>query len=466
MTMKFSKIFDELARRARDLILSSSERSTRQRLIELPFFAVLPAVLGAVLFKEYSLGIASGYLWVAALPIIYAARYGSGWGAFCALVAGAVWVQPFMALEGSVAQRTVMAIGALCLSIIVGASSDRWRTRSSQAEAENAYLRHRLKEFSNDYHVLKVSHGHLEEFMAGQRLSLRSALQALTPVFTSSQEGIEAGSELMAVFAQFCSVQVAGLYAMKSDTLVNPEAIATHGDMGELPIFDPLIRDALKEEKLVSLRLDSVRIDTTDESLLAVVPIADSSGRLHGILAVRDMHFMAFQQENLNVLALLGGYFGDLLSRSEGRGKSRTDWFLAEIDSALRFCKSHSVDSTLVAIRMANTDQARAVAHWLSTDIRSLDRSWILPSKTDGPTVSILLPLQTKQQSADYLRRVATDLLKKHDIALPSVVIEIDAMQLTKSDTRASCLAFINQVSGLFVPGAGKSGREESTRVA
>lgn len=455
-----------LITRAQELIASSGERSTRQRLMELPFFAIVPAVLGAVLFTEYSLGFASGYLWVAAFPIIYAARYGSGWGAFCALVASAVWVQPFMALEGTVLQRTVMAIGTLCLSIVVGASSDRWRTRSNQSEAENAYLRHRLKEFSNDYHVLKVSHGHLEEFMAGQRLSLRSALQALTPEFTSSEEGLKSGSELMAVFAQFCSVQVAGLYLMSSDTVVNPEAIATHGDMGELPIFDPLIRSALKERKLVSLRLDSVSVDTTDETLLAVVPITDSSGQLHGILAVRDMHFMAFQQENLNVLALLGGYFGDMLSRSEGRGKTRTAWFLAEIDSALRFCKSHSVPSTLVSIRLVKTEQARTIAHWLSTDLRSLDRSWILPSKSDGPTVSILLPLQTQQQSVDYLRRVASDLLKKHDVALPSVVVELDAMQLSKSDTRASCLNFINRVSGLLVPEAEKTNDKGADRVA
>ncbi len=464
--MNSSKILHEVLGRARAFFADSADRSTQHRLIELPFFAVLPALIGAVLFSERSLGLASGYLWVAALPVVYAARYGSGWGAFCALVAGVVWVQPFMALEGSLTQRTIMAIGTLCLSIIVGASSDRWRTRSNQSEAENAYLRHRLKEFSNDYHVLKVSHGHLEEFMAGQRLSLRSALQALTPVFTSSEEGIKAGSDLMAVFAQFCSVQVAGLYAMKSDTLVNQEAIATHGNMGQLPMFDPLIREAIKQRKLVSLRLDSVSVDTTDDSLLAVVPISDSSGRLHGILAVRDMHFMAFQQENLNVLALLGGYFGDLLSRSEGRDKSRTAWFLAEIDSALRFCKSHSVKSTLVCMRMVDTEQARSVAHWISTDLRSLDRSWILPSKTDGPTVSILLPLQSKQQSADYLRRVATDLLKKHDIALPSVVVEVDSMQLSRMDTRASCLKFVNRMSGLVDADVKVSTDRGNSRVA
>jgi len=285
---------------ARELLTSSSQRSTRQRLIELPFFAVIPTVVGAIIFSSNALGISSGYLWVAAFPVIYAARYGSSWGAFCALVAGLVWMQPIVLLEGSLTQRTIMAVGSLCLSVVVGATSDSWRKRSNQSEAENAYLRHRLKEFSNDYHVLKVSHGHLEEFMAGQRLSLRSALEALTPVFTSSPEGIKAGSELMAVFAQFCSVQVAGLYPMKSENVVDTNPIATHGDMGELPTFDPLIRDAISEGKLVSVRLDVSRVDTSDDALLAVTPITDSSGRLHGVLAIRDMHFMAFQQENLN----------------------------------------------------------------------------------------------------------------------------------------------------------------------
>ncbi len=451
--MKSSFNLAALRARTRDYIASSEQRSTRQRLLELPLFAVVPAVIGGAVFPAQALGIASGFLWVAALPIIYAARYGSSWGVLCSLVAGATWVQPFVAFEGSLSQRTIMAVGTLCLSVIVGASSDRWRVRSNQAEAENVYLRHRLKEFSNDYHVLKVSHGHLEEYMAGQRLSLRSALQALTPVLTSSEEGIKAGSEMMAVFAQFCSVQVAGLYPMKTESLVDTNPIATHGDMGDLPVFDPLIREAVKKQKLVSVRLEDVDVDTTDESLLAVVPICDSNGRMHGVLAVRDMHFMAFQQENLNVLALLGGYAGDLLSRSEGRALSRTAWFLAEIDSALRFCKSHSVPSTLVCVRLQKTSKANAVAQWLSTDLRSLDRSWVLPSKNDGPTVSILLPLQNRQQSSHYLRRVATDLLNKHGVALPSVVLEVEAMEFKRSDTRADCLSFINRVSGLVDSG-------------
>ena len=66
-----------------------------------------------------------------------------------------------------------------------------------------------------------------------------------------------------------------------------------------------------------------------ESGLLAVVPIADARGKLHGVLAIREMHFMAFQQANHNVLSLLGGYVGDLLARSGGLGNSRAGRFLA-----------------------------------------------------------------------------------------------------------------------------------------
>ncbi len=68
--MTSSQLFKALRKRAREALISGAERSNRQRLMELPFFSLVPAILGAVLFKEHSLGLASGYLWVAALPIV------------------------------------------------------------------------------------------------------------------------------------------------------------------------------------------------------------------------------------------------------------------------------------------------------------------------------------------------------------------------------------------------------------
>jgi len=268
---------------------------------------------------------------------------------------------PWAAYEGQASALVVLAVGTVILCVVVGDSATAWRRRSGQAEAENQYLRHRLKEFSNDYHVLKVSHGQLEEYMAGQRLSLRSALQQLQPVLSSSDNGLQAGSELMAVFAQFCSVQIAGLYAMDNGTELNAEPVATHGDMFALPIDDPLLKLAIEERKLVSVRVESLANDSHESELLAVVPLADAQGQLHGLLAIKDMHFMAFQQENLNLLALLGFYVGNQLTRSRGAALSRADWFLAELDTVMKFAHSHSTESSILSLKFKDSPASSSV---------------------------------------------------------------------------------------------------------
>jgi len=419
---------------------------------ELLVFAVLIPVLGLALFSSDPLGLKSGFPWACAAPVVFAARYGSSWGAACAAVAALA----FFAIGGTVYQAQgvallTLAVGTLVMCIVIGDVAAAWRSRSGRAEAENEYLRHRLKEFSNDYHVLKVSHGQLEEFMAGQRLSLRQALQQAKPMLTAGADGLEAGSDLMAIFAQFCSVQVAGLYAMKNDTQLDPKPVAVHGNMGELPTFDPLLRLALEERELVSVKLSSHATDNHESGLLAVVPLVDSQGHLHGVLAVRDMHFMAFQQENLNILALLGGYVGDMLTRSRGAAQSRSAWFLAELDTALRFAKTNSVTSSLLCLKFEETDYVDVVSKMVSTNIRSLDSSWFPNTKDGTTTVVILLPLIAEMQCNSYLHRIGQSVRNEFELELQDLLADVTTKQLSGSDTRETCMEFINQSTGYEV---------------
>lgn len=422
------------------------------KVVELIAFAVIGPVVGLLLFSGDPLGLNSGFPWACATPVVFAARYGSSWGAACAAVAAAA----FILIGGTVygaqsASLLSLVVGTLIMCVLIGDAASAWRSRSGNAEAENEYLRHRLKEFSNDYHVLKVSHGQLEEFMAGQRLSLRQALQQAKPMLSASADGLQAGSELMAIFAQFCSVQVAGLYAMQPNGEVDATPIALHGNMGQLPLKDRLLSIAIEERELVSVKLESHASDTHGSGLLAVVPIVDSQGHLHGILAVRDMHFMAFQQENLNILALLGGYVGDMLTRSRGTAQSRTGWFLAELDTVLRFARTNSVTSSLLCLEFEKTPQVDEVAEMVSTNIRSLDSSW-LPETKDGRTiVVILLPLIAAAQCDAYLRRIGQSVRDDFDLELQDLLADITTMQISQFDTRETCVSFINEKTG-FTP--------------
>jgi len=427
----------------------SAYLSETKRLIELAVFAFAAPLIGYLLFPTDPLGLHAGFAWAAVGPIVFAARYGVAWGASCALAAVLVMFFPHAAYQagGVVALTTALAVGTVVVSIIVGDANSQWRKRSGNASAENTYLRHRLKEFSNDYHVLKVSHGQLEEYMAGQKLSLRQAMQQLKPVLDTRKDGLEAGSELMAIFSQFCSLQVAGLYSMKNETVINPEAVATHGDMGKLPVFDKLLKLAIQQRKVISIKLDALAEDKHQNGLLAVVPIVDSSEKIHGVLAIRDMHFMAFQQENLNLLSLLGGYVGDMLSRSKGHADSQGAWFMAELETALRFARTNSVETSLIALKLKRFDGEQQVAEHISANLRSLDASWQLQSKDGTQIVMILLPLINRKQSEGYLVRLMENIAKNFQIDLDKATNSCRVLQIDRGVTREDCVAFMQNKS-------------------
>lgn len=422
---------------------------TGRRLVELLFFACALPFVGLLAFAEDPTGLHAGFPWVAAGALVFAARYGSLWGVLCAVMTGLLINLPLFAHADVGGQHAALALGTVVMCLVVGDAASSWRTRSQQSEAENQYLRHRLKEFSTDYHVLKVSHGQLEEHMAGQRLSLREALQRLKPALSAGSDGLQAGSELMAVFSQFCSIQVAGLYAMASETRVDTQPVATHGDMFELPLFDPILRTAIKQRELVSIKLESLDDKHHENSLLAVVPLVDTNGRLHGVLAIKDMHFMAFQQQNLNILALLGHYMGDMLTRSEGAAESRAAWFMTELDTALRFARSHSTESVLLSLRFNKEAESAEVARFISTSIRSLDASWMIQADDGATVLCLLLPLMSESHGQAFLQRVDKVVTSEFAKPLKACVEGMQLKSLRSSDSRAECLAFLSKHTGI-----------------
>ena len=419
------------------------------KVVELVVFVLIVPVAGFLFFKGDPLGMNSGFAWTILPPVVFAARYGSLWGVLCAIASAATLAYPWAAYEAQTSSLVVLGVGTIILSILVGDFATSGKKRSAQEFAENQYLRHRLKEFSKDYHILKVSHGQLEEFMAGNRLSVRQALQQLKPLLsTNISDEIKAGPELMAVFAQFGAVQVAGLYGVKGLNRINPEPIATHGDMPELNLFDPLVKLAVDHRQLVSVKLESQANDTVESELLAVVPLIDSHEYLHGILVIRDMHFMAFQQENLNVLALLGSYIGDMLTRSKSEGESRSGWFAAEINNAVRFAHDNSVQSTLLAIKLKETGRTQFIIDFLTENVRSLDSTWQPREEEGGTSVVVLLPLMNETQAQAYLQRVSKKLHEESGLDLAQETEVVSAKLIKKRDTKESCLAFISKVTG------------------
>ena len=431
------------------------------RALEALIFALALPLAGQLAFPADPFGVGSGFPWLALGPALFAARYGAGSGLVCAALAAALaglslaLAHPAYADEPST--LVALAIGTLLLGLLVGEASEGWRRRALRAEAEGDYLRLRLERFSNDYRVLEVSHGQLEEYLAGQKLSLRGALERVRATLgeRGGEGALESGEALMAVFAQFCSVQVAGLYRVRSPSTLDPAPLAVHGAMGELPRFDKLLRLALAERRLVSVTAESAALEQHEDGLLAVVPIVDARERLHAVLAIRDMHFMAFQQRNLNVLALLASYVGDLIGRSGALDGDPAARFGGELDTALRFARSHSMPSALVRLRLVAHPGDERVAAYLAGRIRGLDSSWVPPRPDDegGWTVVVLLPLVGSRGAGAWLARVAGELRARHGVALAELLEQAWVMRLEASHERGDCLAFVEAPDGPFAPG-------------
>ena len=427
------------------------------KVIELVVFALIVPVIGFLFFKNDPVGMNSGFPWIVMPAVVFAARYGSVWGFVCAIASAATLAYPWQAYADQTSALIALGVGTIILSILVGDFASAGKKQSAQESAENKYLRHRLKEFSKDYHVLKISHGQLEEFMAGNRMSVRQALQQLKPMLTSNtSDEIKAGSELMAVFAQFGAVQVAGLYGTKDQNRLDPKPIATHGGMPELNLFDPLIKLAVDSKKLVSVKLHAQETETVESELLAAVPIVDSHGHLRGVLADKDMHFIAFQQENLNVLSLLGNYVGDMLTRSKSEGESPSGWFMAELSNAVRFARQNSVSSCILAIRITSNTKTQMVMDFLSANIRSLDSAWQPEQSEHQSTMVFLLPLMNEVQSRAFLQRVSKKMYDETGVDLASLTEVVSAKQIKKRDTEETCVKFINKVAGFSQDASGK----------
>ncbi|MFK7994636.1 MAG: PelD GGDEF domain-containing protein [Granulosicoccus sp.] len=412
------------------------------RLFELAVFALLIPIGGIVLFVSDPTGLQAGFPWVIAPPLVFAARYGSAWGMGCALVTAVFINMPFPAYATVAAENVVLGIGLCALCLFIGEVTTSLKKRNAKAEAENAYLRHRLEVFSTDYHVLKVSHGQLEEYMAGQRLSLREALQRLRLTLGSGPEGMRAGQDLMAVFAQFCSVQIAGLYNVDTEGQVHPTSIATHGEMFDLPMFDPLLRLAVEQRQLVSIKRDLLADKHHARSLLAVVPLVDVNGQVYAVLAIKDMHFMAFQQENLNLLALLGSYLGNLMTRTRGLDQSPQVQFVSELETTVRFAKQGNAQSVLLSMQFEPSEQGREIADFVCDGIRSLDSAVVLESSSEHYTIGMILPLMSEQAAHGFRARVEKGVVQGYDIALDHVMQDIQIKVVSSRDDLNSCLSF------------------------
>ena len=391
----------------------------------------------------------SPFPWLVFAPLFAGLRYGFAFGFGSAL---ALFLAQTAAWRlGRIPELPITrGIGLIGVGMVAGEFCDMWRRRLSRLFAINEYRRTRLDEFTRSYHILKVSHDRLEQVFASSTRSLREAITTMNREILAAHfgDGPLFGMEkrIVALFANYTWVQVGSLFAVRPDGKIAPQPLAFIGEPGPIPLDDPLLEEALRHRRLASVRRDA-SLDERGTNLLAVIPLVDADNRVWGLFAIRNMLFIAFHDDNLKLLAVLGAHIGDILSAGPSAlrddGSPSASEFLRHVRRGIEDRKRFSLPVAIVAFHFPDTAEGKTCSDLVIAQRRSLDH--VLPQTTRGGSKAacVLMPLTDKRGVGGYLARLDADLQRRHGADLKSAGVRTKVLHLEKGDRADAVLSLL-----------------------
>lgn len=304
----------------------------------------------------------------------------------------------------------VQVIALLLVGMCAGQARDRWAAQVRRLSSLSHYHQTRLQQFSGAYQALQVSHAQLERRLGGGTVSLRTALQRLKlrePVLDSAKKeplgGI--GPWLLDIMVETGHLHTAAVYAMNERGGLHLPAVASVGRDSGLSLFNPLLRETLRSGMLTSVQAGH---EAVHEHVIAVVPLVDASGHIHGVVSINDMPFLSVHQDTFEMLALLGRHIGDILARrTRSLSDGRDTWGLHQsLERNLADARRHGLPAALVACKIIDAAQREACITHLCQNSRGLDQNWIATNRKGQPVVLTLLPLTDEAGVKSYLERL------------------------------------------------------------
>ena len=351
------------------------------------------------------------------LPILYLAplllglRYGFASGAAgAALTAVSLVLVSLLKPDTAFAEPRAQAIGLVLVGMVAGQASEIWAARIRRLSSLARYHQARLDQFTSAYHLLKVSHAQLKQRVAGGTRNLRNALERLKQrePLLNAQGGEPLGGiaeELLGIMVEQGDLYTAAVYALNERSLLRLPALAKAGDAPELSVFNPLLRETMRTGTLTSVQAGG---DAGYEHVIAVVPLVDSSGYIHGVVVINDMPFLTVNADTFGLLGVLGKHIGDILAR-QTRPVDETDSIASLRDSLQRHlvdARQHGIPSALLACRIADTSRRELLVTHCGSSGRGLDQSWLAKDRRGHPVIFKLLPLTDETGATTFAKRL------------------------------------------------------------
>lgn len=419
------------------------KKQTSVAIIETSVLTVLSLALGYLMTPETGAFTVTSYTCLLIGPLLIGLRYGFVYALNSALflVAG-MWV---IAQYYSIWNPDTFSSGALGLvviPVIVGDFRNQWERKITQTQASLSYVDHRLGEVSNAFKILKISHERLAQRTASQStlrdniVSVRTHIMKAKLIGFDSDNGLN--SLILKLFADYCSIQQAGLFAVNGAGKISRAALAFYGGNFEINPHDLILKKALNTLETTSLKPELVTQEKYNKLVLLAIPLVDVFGRVWGVVIVNKMPYRAFRPENIRLIAILGGYIADLFGERDDSyfcENIELQDFVLHLKRCINNLKADGPPSYLVILKIKNKKYAAGMSDLIVERQRGLDRLWVVKNKEGEHYVFVLLPLTKMTGTYGYKLRLQQIIKERYKYAsLENANIELYKKSLASND--------------------------------
>lgn len=393
--------------------------SSKVAWVETILITLIIPLFGYWINKDDPFFLKHSFPWILFAPLLPAMRYGFGHGFVSSIILISLitlgWrfgILPFNNFPGG------FILGLLMISMLVGEFTDMWLRQLGKQDVINRAQRKRLDEFTRNYQLLKVSHDRLENRLASSTNSLREALVNLK-IKAKNLDGSKSilknvSVDILTMMADYSYVQSANIFQVEADKLINTMPFASLGKSILVDSYNSLIRKTIETRQLVSINHE-VYEDNNDlenkNNILAAAPIIDVEGHIWGIVVIHEMPFVAFHYENLQLIAVLCGHIGDLISHAEQRysyGNSKGAIFVHALKRTILDRKDFDIETVLLVLTLP---EDKSISHEIETlllgQMRGLDRAWVQKNMDGKMVLFILMPLTSVIEFEGYKERIS-----------------------------------------------------------
>lgn len=426
--------------------LTASDANPWAILGEILLLPLIAVGLGIALNPEDPLWINASFPWAWFAPVVLALRYGP----LAGMGGAGILLLTWLALNTGHYEGfpKLPFLGGLILIMLVGEFSSLWVARTRRAETVQVYLDQRLEYLTHQYYLLRLSHDRLEQDLMSRPMAMRDALKTLRNISASDHDLKNSSQTLLRLLAQYCQLETASLYPIESGQL-RSEALASIGNAKPLSIDDPLVQQVLLKNCLCHVS-QTLETQQQPSRYLIAAPLTGVDGENYGLLVVEEIPFFSLQEETLQTINLLLGYYTDGLTMHAlaqpilAQLPDCPPEFAFEIQRLWHIGQISSVNSIIVALEI----QPRAIQHDLARQIqrlkRSLDENWLIEGN-DRQLLATLMPLSDDSAAEGYLARLENWAQQKGGQTLAEIGIFCHILHLDREQP----ISILNQLKKL-----------------